>query len=77
LPTPGHSAEAADERDRVRAAIDRLSERERQILLLRAEGYGYRDLAEVLDLNEASIGTFLARAKRAFREAYGGEADAP
>jgi RNA polymerase sigma-70 factor (ECF subfamily) len=77
LPSPGQTAEAADEGDRVRAAIDRLSERERQILLLRAEGYGYRDLAEALDLNEASIGTFLARAKRAFRKAYGSEADAP
>ena len=77
IPTPGQAAEAADDRDRVRAAIDRLSERERQILLLRAEGYGYRDLAAALNLNEASIGTFLARAKRAFREAYEGRADAP
>jgi RNA polymerase sigma-70 factor (ECF subfamily) len=77
LPTPGQSAEAADERARVRAAIDRLSERERQLLLLRAEGYGYRDLAQALELNEASIGTLLARAKRAFREAYQSEAHAP
>jgi RNA polymerase sigma-70 factor (ECF subfamily) len=77
MPTPVQCAEAADERDRVRAAIDRLGERERQILLLRAEGYGYRDVAQALDLNEASIGTFLARAKRAFRAAYEGEADAP
>jgi RNA polymerase sigma-70 factor (ECF subfamily) len=76
-PTPGQAVEAADERDRVRGAINRLSERDRQILLLRAEGYGYRDLAVVMDLNEASIGTFLARAKIAFREAYEGEADAP
>jgi RNA polymerase sigma factor (sigma-70 family) len=74
---PGQAAEAADERDRVRAAIDRLGERDRQILLLRAEGYGYRDLAAALDLHEASIGTFLARAKRAFREAYEGDTDAP
>jgi len=77
LPTPGQVTEAGEVRDRVRAAIDRLSERERQILLLRAEGYGYRDLAAALDLNQASIGTFLARAKRAFREAYEGKADAP
>jgi RNA polymerase sigma-70 factor (ECF subfamily) len=77
VPTPGEVTEAAEERERVRAALDRLSERERQILLLRAEGYGYRDLATALNLNEASMGTFLARAKRAFREAYTGEADAP
>lgn len=77
MPSPSQSFEGGDERDRVRAAIDRLTERERQILLLRAEGYGYRDLAAALDLNEASIGTFLARAKRAFRDAYGGDVDAP
>lgn len=74
-PTPGQCTESADDRDRVRAAIERLSERDRRILLLRAEGYGYRDLAVALELNETSIGTFLARAKRAFREAYEGGAD--
>jgi RNA polymerase sigma-70 factor (ECF subfamily) len=77
VPTPGQLLEAADERDRVRDAIDRLGERERQILLLRAEGYGYREMAAALGLNEASIGTLLARAKRAFREAYEGDFDAP
>jgi RNA polymerase sigma factor (sigma-70 family) len=56
----------------VRAAIDRLPERERRMLLLRAEGYSYRDIAAALDLNEASVGVLLARARRAFREAYGG-----
>jgi RNA polymerase sigma factor (sigma-70 family) len=76
-PSPSQAAEASDSRDRVRAAIDRLSERDRQVLLLRAEGYGYRDLAAALELKEASIGTFLARAKRAFREAYEGDSDAP
>jgi RNA polymerase sigma factor (sigma-70 family) len=77
MPDPGQIVEAADERGRIRAAIDRLSERQRQMLLLRAEGYGYRDIAVALDLNGASIGTLLARAKRAFRLAYEDEADAP
>jgi RNA polymerase sigma-70 factor (ECF subfamily) len=57
-------------RARVRNALDRLSERERQLLLLRAEGYGYRDIAMILELNEASVGTLLARAKRAFGSVY-------
>jgi RNA polymerase sigma-70 factor (ECF subfamily) len=62
-----------DENDsvRVRAALSALPERERDLLLLRAEGYSYRDLAAALKLHEASIGTLLARAKQAFREAYG------
>ncbi len=55
---------------KVREALDRLSLRERELLLLRAEGYSYRDLAAVLELHEASVGTLLARAKRAFEDAY-------
>lgn len=68
-----------DENDsvRVRNALSALSEREQELLLLRAEGYSYRDLAAALQLHEASIGTLLARAKRAFREAYGEGRHAP
>jgi RNA polymerase sigma factor (sigma-70 family) len=68
-----------DENDsvRVRNALSALSEREQELLLLRAEGYSYRDLAAALQLHEASIGTLLARAKRAFREAYGEGLHAP
>lgn len=75
-PAPGQATEDAETRGRVRAALDRLDERERQLLLLRAEGYSYRDLAAALDLNEASVGTLLARAKRAFRAVYEGDHDA-
>jgi RNA polymerase sigma-70 factor (ECF subfamily) len=76
-PGPAQLLEGVDEAERVRAAIERLGERDRQLLLLRAEGYGYRDLAAALALNEASVGTLLARAKRAFREAYEGGVHAP
>lgn len=69
-PSPEEAAIADESRGRVRAAIDRLPERERRLLLLRAEGYSYRDLAAALDLKEASVGTLLARARRAFRERY-------
>ncbi len=76
-PSPAEATEVDDARQRVRTAIDRLPEREQRLLLLRAEGYSYRDMATVLDLNEASVGTLLARAKRAFRDLYEGGADAP
>lgn len=66
-PTPAESVEAIERQARVRAALEGLSQRERELLLLRAEGYGYRDLAAILELNEASVGTLLARAKQAFR----------
>jgi RNA polymerase sigma-70 factor (ECF subfamily) len=54
-----------------------MPERERSLLLLRAEGYSYRDMAAALDLNEASVGTLLARAKKMFREFYEETIDAP
>jgi RNA polymerase sigma-70 factor (ECF subfamily) len=54
----------------VRRALDRMPERDCNLLLLRAEGFSYRDIAAALELNEASIGTLLARAKTAFRENY-------
>ncbi|HET6796523.1 MAG TPA: sigma-70 family RNA polymerase sigma factor [Gemmatimonadales bacterium] len=57
---------------RVRMALDHLPDRDQRLLLLRAEGYSYREIATALDLNQSSIGTLLARAKRAFRQAYEG-----
>ncbi len=76
-PDPEQVATADDSRRRVRAALDRLPERERRMLLLRAEGYSYRDIALALSLNEASVGVLLARARRAFRQAYEDASDAP
>lgn len=61
----------------VRRALDKMPERERQLLLLRAEGYSYRDMAVALGLNEASVGTLLARAKQMFRDLFEGKTDAP
>jgi RNA polymerase sigma-70 factor (ECF subfamily) len=75
-PSPAHVAMDVASSTRVRAALDQLPERERQLLLLRAEGFSYREISTALDVNEASIGTLLARAKRAFREAYDRESDA-
>jgi RNA polymerase sigma factor (sigma-70 family) len=77
-PTPAADRDAlADEsRRRVRSALEQLTARDRELLLLRAEGYSYRELARALDLHEASIGTLLVRAREAFRQAYGSPPDA-
>ncbi|MCC6772424.1 MAG: sigma-70 family RNA polymerase sigma factor [Gemmatimonadaceae bacterium] len=74
---PVRAMEASDERARVRAAIATLSRRDQELLSLLAGGYRYREMAEALQLNPASIGTLLARAKLSFRAAYGGHDDAP
>jgi len=63
---------AAEQVDRVRQALDRLSLRDRQLLLLRHEGYRYREIADALELTPSSVGTMLVRAGEAFRKAYHG-----
>jgi RNA polymerase sigma factor (sigma-70 family) len=77
VPAADQNADAEDTRRRVRLTLDRLPERERRMLLMRAEGYSYRDISTALELNEASVGVFLARARRAFRQAYEDAFDAP
>jgi RNA polymerase sigma-70 factor (ECF subfamily) len=75
-PAPDAGAVAEGSRRRVRSALDRLPERERRLLLLRAEGYSYRDIAAALELNETSVGVLVARARRAFRDAFEVASDA-
>jgi RNA polymerase sigma factor (sigma-70 family) len=69
-PAPEDEVLAAERRAMVRRALGALTERDRQVLLLRHEGYSYREIAKALDLEESSIGTFVARAKRAFQTAF-------
>lgn len=74
--SPADRLASAQSAERVRRALDSLVERDRNLLLLRAEGYAYRDIAEGLGLNEASVGTLLARARAAFRDAWEGTGNA-
>ncbi len=63
---------AADARDAAcaRRALDSLAERDRQALLLKAEGLDYREIAEVLEIEKTSVGTTLSRARRRLAETY-------
>lgn len=56
-------------RARARAALSTLSWRDRQLLILRHEGYSYRELASTVGVAESGVGTLLVRALRAFRAA--------
>jgi RNA polymerase sigma factor (sigma-70 family) len=75
--SPAHAVLAQEDRCRARRVIEQMPERDARMLLLMAEGYSYRDIALALGVNEGSVGTLLARAKRAFRGLYEGERDAP
>ncbi len=69
-PDPAQEAERAAERTRVRAVLGRMPERDAQLLLLRASGLGYKDLAAALNLSPNSVGTLLARAEQEFERLY-------
>jgi RNA polymerase sigma factor (sigma-70 family) len=75
-PAPDQAVVSDESSGRVRSALERLPDRERRLLLLRTEGYSYGEIAVALKLNAASVGTLLARARDAFREAYEGLSDA-
>jgi RNA polymerase sigma-70 factor (ECF subfamily) len=67
---PAADLERAEQVGAVRAALDRLTPRDRHALLLRHAGYSYREIAAALHLAEGSVGTTLVRAGQLFRAAF-------
>ena len=59
-----------DRQAAVRAALDTLAPRDRDALLLKAEGFSYDDIATTLGLARGAIGTTLSRARQRLVEAY-------
>jgi RNA polymerase sigma factor (sigma-70 family) len=69
-PAADQTVEAGEVRASVRKALDQLPLRDRQMLLLRHEGYSYREIATAVAVAETSVGTLLIRATEAFRAAF-------
>ncbi|HLZ25448.1 MAG TPA: sigma-70 family RNA polymerase sigma factor [Ktedonobacterales bacterium] len=70
-PDPETEALRGEERQRVRAALAMLPERQAKLLVLRQqEGLKYAEIAAILDVAASSIGTLLVRAERAFQLAW-------
>ncbi|MCA9767495.1 MAG: sigma-70 family RNA polymerase sigma factor [Gemmatimonadetes bacterium] len=67
---PDEAMERAERIGAVRDALDHLSERDRDALLLKAEGFSYDDIAATLGLARGAVGTTLSRARRKLVEAY-------
>jgi RNA polymerase sigma-70 factor, ECF subfamily len=67
---PDAALEQTEERTRVRQALGGLSTDHVALILLRAEGFTYEELAAKLQMNPGSVGTQLARAEKAFRKEY-------
>jgi RNA polymerase sigma-70 factor (ECF subfamily) len=65
-PGPDEDLARSEEIQRVREALGVLSQRDREMLLLRQEGFSYREIAEVAGVSPRSVGTILARALQRF-----------
>jgi RNA polymerase sigma-70 factor (ECF subfamily) len=67
---PAEDFERNERSAAVRAALATLSERDREALLLKAEGFNYEEIAATLGLAKGAVGTTLARARKRLVEAY-------
>ncbi|HTP30714.1 MAG TPA: sigma-70 family RNA polymerase sigma factor [Candidatus Acidoferrales bacterium] len=61
---------AAEAQHQVREILAAMESRQAELILLRASGLSYEELATALELNPASVGTLLSRAHQAFRKEY-------
>jgi RNA polymerase sigma-70 factor (ECF subfamily) len=59
---PEHSALDEERGRRLRQAIQKLPEQQRECILLRSAGMRYREIAETMGVNISSVGTLVARA---------------
>jgi RNA polymerase sigma-70 factor (ECF subfamily) len=67
---PEEEIDSEVRRDRVRAALEELTPRDRETLLLWDAGLSYDEIAAQTGLARGAIGTTLARARRRLIEAY-------
>jgi RNA polymerase sigma-70 factor (ECF subfamily) len=68
--SPERVAEQNQDRTRVRQVLAFLKPDQAGLILMRAEGFSYSEIATALGLNPASVGTRLARAEQAFRKEF-------
>ena len=62
-PVDAHTQlEVTERRQIVRAALEKLAERDRTILLMKAEGFSLQEIAQVIGTSPGSVGTLAARA---------------
>ena len=69
-PLPEAQVAGKEEQGLVRSALGTLRERDATVLILRYDGFSYREIAETIHVAHSSVGTILARAERALRKAY-------
>lgn len=59
-----------EHRNRVRTVLSAMKPAQAQLLLMRAEGFSYKEMAERLQVAVGGVGTLLNRAESEFRKRY-------
>ena len=72
-PAPDQVLEEKEQKARVERALALLRDIDREVLLLKAEGFDYDEIAATTGLAKGAIGTTIARARRRLVEAYRAE----
>lgn len=68
----GHSEQFSDLKEILNAALEKLPEVQKMVVLLRDyEGYSYKEIAEVANLNEAQVKVYIYRARVFLKEFIG------
>ena len=75
-PDPEQALERGEDVASVRSALAQLDARDRELLLMREEGFSYKDMAESVGVRATSIGTLLARAQKRFTDVWTEQAGA-
>ena len=69
-PAPVEELERKQLIEKTRQALDKIKEPMRSCLTLKQQGLSYREIAEALSLNETSVGSYVARARKEFVRVY-------
>lgn len=70
IPGADKEVEQRERETAVRATLAKLPERQTQLLLMRQMGFSYAECAAAIGVAPGSVGTLLARAAAAFKQAY-------
>lgn len=76
-PDPEEETERGQEVAAVRRALDALDARDRELLMMREEGFSYREMAEAVGVQSTSVGTLVARAQKRFAETWSRQQESP
>ncbi len=68
--TPEDIHSVSQKQSKVRSVLSVLEPRQAQFLVLRSQDFTYQEVASILNMNPASIGTLVSRAEESFRKEY-------